>query len=135
MASRLLVLPSARIFVGPGDRLFGYDRIWVVVYAGRGQGDGPDRRAPRDHHFLQGRHGEESKDLELLSDVLRLSNKGTASARQPIPVSLSSHTQRTYTMSSLKHCHLGVFHSRVRGITNRLTSQNPLMSHFLVTRH
>jgi hypothetical protein len=80
MAGIPLVLPSARIFVGPGDRLFGYDRIWVVVYAGLGQGDDPDRREPRDHRFLRGRHGEECKDLELLSDVLRLSNKGTASA-------------------------------------------------------
>jgi hypothetical protein len=80
MASSPLVLPSARIYVGPGDRLFGYDRIWVVVYAGLCKGEDPDRRTPRDFHIIEGRHGEESRDLELLSDVLRLSSKGTASA-------------------------------------------------------
>jgi hypothetical protein len=34
MASIPLVLPSARLFIGPGDSLFEYGRIWVVLYAG-----------------------------------------------------------------------------------------------------
>jgi hypothetical protein len=34
MASVPLVLPGVRLFLGPGDALFEYNRIWVVLHAG-----------------------------------------------------------------------------------------------------
>jgi hypothetical protein len=76
MASIPLVLPSARTYVGPGDGIFGYDRIWIVLYAG----EDSDTRGPHDYRLVQGRHGADNKDFELLSKVLKLSKKGTASA-------------------------------------------------------
>jgi hypothetical protein len=95
MASIPLVLPSARIYVGPGDKLFGYDRIWVVLWAGRCMSGSVDAWAPRHHQRIQGRHGEESKDLKLLSDVLKLPDCLCLIANSL--VSLSSHAQRRHT--------------------------------------
>lgn len=86
MAGMPVVLPSARIFVGPGDEVSQFDRLWVVLYAGASRPYSSDySHCPQLRRFVVGRDGEDRTDLELLTDLLGQCNKGTASAsRQPI---------------------------------------------------
>ncbi|KAH7081088.1 hypothetical protein FB567DRAFT_532434 [Paraphoma chrysanthemicola] len=79
MASVLELLPSARVFAGPGDNLFGCNRIWVVLYAGATQIDYPTATERRNNHrFVIGRNGNDSNDLVLLSHILSGSSKEDA---------------------------------------------------------
>ncbi|KAF2124796.1 hypothetical protein P153DRAFT_127388 [Dothidotthia symphoricarpi CBS 119687] len=58
------VLHGARVFVGPGDRLFGFDRIWVLIHRGA--------------QYVYGRHGNDKRDEELLAHVLDYPDKDAA---------------------------------------------------------
>jgi hypothetical protein len=82
MASIPLILPSARVFAGPGDRLSGYDRIWVIVYAGAALKTSTWPRRHHRHHLIRGRRGVDSSDLELLMHVLHEADKGTVGASE-----------------------------------------------------
>jgi hypothetical protein len=74
MAALPVILPTARIFTGPGDPLFECDRIWFVTGAGRHYGI---VHTPRAWRFIMGREGDDQKDLALLTHALAQSNKGT----------------------------------------------------------
>lgn len=80
MASVLETLPRARVFAGPGDNLFGYDRLWVTLYAGYKGVDDPSTTAPpnRGHRLIIGRNGDDTTGLGLLTHILSQSSKGIA---------------------------------------------------------
>jgi hypothetical protein len=80
MASMPIILPSARVFTGPGDRLFGYERIWVLVYAGAALKTSTLPHKHHSHHLIRGRHGDDGSDLELLTHILQQARKGTVGA-------------------------------------------------------
>jgi hypothetical protein len=84
MASIPIILPSARVFTGPGDRLFGYDRIWVVIYAGAALETSTSHRRHHRHQLIRGRRGVDSSDLELLMHILHEADKGTVGASEPM---------------------------------------------------
>ncbi|KAH4612139.1 hypothetical protein HBI73_021320 [Parastagonospora nodorum] len=77
MAGTPTILPSARVFTGPGDRLFGYDRIWVLIHAGTTK-----TAADYDpgHFLIRGRRGDDGSDLELLTHTLQQAHKEAAYA-------------------------------------------------------
>jgi hypothetical protein len=74
MAALPVILPTARIFTGPGDPLFECNRIWIVSGAGRRHGT---VLTPQAWRFVMGRDGDDQKDLALLTHALAQSNKGT----------------------------------------------------------
>lgn len=103
-----VVLPSARIFTGPGDPLFECNRIWVVIFNGAAWTNRDaawTNRTPRSFRFTMGRNGDEQNDLALLTHTIAQSNKGTKYSNSLCVawqlIDLSSHAQWMPTMSCL----------------------------------
>jgi hypothetical protein len=42
-------LPSALLFLGPGDELWGFDRIWIIIHQGACQTPPPQ---PQYYHYF-----------------------------------------------------------------------------------
>ena len=81
MATPPAVLPTARVFAGPDDKICEFNRIWVVLYADATRAhDSNYDLYGQFHRLIIGRDGEDCKDLELLTHILGLDSKGTASA-------------------------------------------------------
>ncbi|CAO2652379.1 Nn.00g006620.m01.CDS01 [Neocucurbitaria sp. VM-36] len=83
------ILPSARLFVGPGHELSGFDRIWVSICGGR--------------HLITGRNGDDIQDLTLLTYILGHAQKVTA--RYALSHYLNSAYLESATLPSNQYHH------------------------------
>jgi hypothetical protein len=123
------ILPSARVFTGPGDRLFGYDRIWVIIYAGIAKTariNAPTTYDPG-HHLIKGRCGHDGSDLELITHILQQATKGTVGVLRLYSSHPGcSHVQRLHMLDSMKHFRMDGT-SRIHGTINHLREQETHM--------
>lgn len=119
MAGTPTILPSARVFTGPGDRLFGYDRIWVLIYVGTTK---TVAEYDPGHLLIRGRRGDDGSDLELLTHTLQQAHKGTVNI---FGLSIHrSYSQSLHMQRSMRLYVKGTIPHHSPGTTSRIISRD-----------